>query len=61
SGLLLGPVIIGFVSHATTLRTALFLALALGLLIALAARFLPRLAVPAAVEETRERELSMAA
>ncbi|MER7212315.1 MFS transporter [Streptosporangium sp. NPDC020072] len=61
AGLLLGPVIIGFVSHVTTLRTALFLAVVLGLLIALAARFLPRPAVPAAVEETRERELSMAA
>ncbi|GGK71063.1 MFS transporter [Sphaerisporangium melleum] len=42
AGLLLGPVVIGFVSHATTLRLALGIAIVLGVLIAVAARFLPR-------------------
>ncbi|MEU4577168.1 MFS transporter [Nonomuraea sp. ATR24] len=42
AGLLLGPVVIGFLSDATSLRTALGLAVVLGLLIAGAARFLPR-------------------
>ena len=42
AGLLLGPVVIGFLSDATSLRTALGLAVVLGLLIAAAARFLPR-------------------
>ncbi|MFC4535545.1 MFS transporter [Sphaerisporangium dianthi] len=42
AGLLLGPVVIGFVSHATTLRLALGVAVVLGVLIAVAARFLPR-------------------
>ncbi|MDA0638855.1 MFS transporter [Nonomuraea sp. MCN248] len=42
AGLLLGPVAIGFLSDATSLRTALGLAVVLGLLIAVAARLLPR-------------------
>ncbi|MDF2708305.1 MAG: transporter [Nonomuraea muscovyensis] len=42
AGLLLGPVVIGFLSDATSLRAALGIAVVLGLLIALAARFLPR-------------------
>ncbi|GII61934.1 hypothetical protein Skr01_20190 [Sphaerisporangium krabiense] len=42
AGLLLGPVVIGFLSHAATLRTALGVAVVLGVLIAVAARFLPR-------------------
>ncbi|WP_344951219.1 MFS transporter, partial [Sphaerisporangium flaviroseum] len=42
AGLLLGPVVIGFVSHATTLRVALGVAVVLGVFIAVAAHFLPR-------------------
>ncbi|MGP3911279.1 MFS transporter [Nonomuraea sp. 10N515B] len=42
TGLLLGPVVIGFLSDATSLRTALGIGVILGLLIALAARLLPR-------------------
>ncbi|GAA3115516.1 MFS transporter [Streptosporangium carneum] len=61
AGLLLGPVIIGFLSDATTLRTALGIAVALGVLITLFARFLPRPGRVEAPEETPERELSMAA
>ncbi|MFC4007821.1 MFS transporter [Nonomuraea purpurea] len=42
AGLLLGPVAIGFVSDATSLRTALGVGVLLGVLIALASRLLPR-------------------
>ncbi|WUE11080.1 MFS transporter [Nonomuraea sp. NBC_00507] len=42
TGLLLGPVVIGFLSDTTSLRTALGIGVVLGLLIALAARLLPR-------------------
>ncbi|TDB96247.1 MFS transporter [Nonomuraea longispora] len=42
AGLLLGPVVIGFMSDATSLRTALGVAVVLGVLIALASRLLPR-------------------
>ncbi|MEU8359622.1 MFS transporter [Nonomuraea sp. NPDC048882] len=42
AGLLLGPVVIGFLSDATSLRTALGIGVVLGLLIALSARLLPR-------------------
>ncbi|MER7504152.1 MFS transporter [Nonomuraea pusilla] len=41
AGLLLGPVAIGFLSNATSLRTALGVAVVLGALIALASRLLP--------------------
>ncbi|GAA3678735.1 MFS transporter [Nonomuraea antimicrobica] len=41
TGLLLGPVVIGFLSDATSLRTALGIGVVLGVLIALAARLLP--------------------
>ncbi|NJP90223.1 MFS transporter [Nonomuraea sp. FMUSA5-5] len=41
-GLLLGPVVIGFLSDATSLRTALGIGVVLGVLIALAGRLLPR-------------------
>ncbi|QFY12446.1 MFS transporter [Nonomuraea phyllanthi] len=41
AGLLLGPVTIGFLSDATSLRTALGIGVALGVLIALASRLLP--------------------
>ncbi|SDH77591.1 Fucose permease [Sinosporangium album] len=42
AGLLLGPVVIGFLSDAATLRVALGVAVVLGVLIAVAARLLPR-------------------
>ncbi|MEQ4719047.1 MFS transporter [Nonomuraea sp. B19D2] len=42
AGLLLGPVVIGFLSDATSLRTALGIGVVLGALIALASRLLPR-------------------
>ncbi|MDX3105075.1 MFS transporter [Nonomuraea angiospora] len=42
AGLLLGPVVIGFISDATTLRTALGIGVVLGVLIAAASRLLPR-------------------
>ncbi|MFI7639587.1 MFS transporter [Nonomuraea sp. NPDC049400] len=42
TGLLLGPVVIGFLSDATSLRTALGIGVVLGALIALASRLLPR-------------------
>ncbi|MFF0307914.1 MFS transporter [Streptosporangium sp. NPDC004379] len=63
AGLLLGPVVIGFISDVATLRAALGIAVVLGLLIAVAARFLPRTGTqaPAAPAETPGRELSMAA
>ncbi|MEU0565769.1 MFS transporter [Nonomuraea sp. NPDC005983] len=57
AGLLMGPVVIGFLSDVTSLRTALGIAVVLGVLITVAARFLPR-EEPAAVTPlpTRERE-----
>ncbi|MEU7856874.1 MFS transporter [Nonomuraea sp. NPDC049141] len=42
AGLLLGPVVIGFLTDATSLRAALGIAVVLGVAIAVAARFLPR-------------------
>ncbi|GAA1006321.1 MFS transporter [Acrocarpospora pleiomorpha] len=42
AGLLLGPVLIGFLSGATSLRLAMVTAVVLGVLIAVVARFLPR-------------------
>jgi MFS family permease len=42
AGLLLGPVVIGFITDATSLRAALGIAVLLGAAIAVAARFLPR-------------------
>lgn len=42
AGLLLGPVAIGLISDFTSLRVALGIAVVLGVLIAIAARFLPR-------------------
>ncbi|MEU8320175.1 MFS transporter [Nonomuraea sp. NPDC048881] len=46
AGLLLGPVVIGFLSDATSLRGALGIAVLLGVLIAVASRFLPRREAP---------------
>ncbi|GGS74189.1 MFS transporter [Nonomuraea spiralis] len=46
AGLLLGPVVIGFLSDATSLRGALGIAVVLGVLIAVASRFLPRKETP---------------
>ncbi|MGP3956136.1 MFS transporter [Nonomuraea sp. 3N208] len=62
TGLLLGPVVIGFLSDATTLRTALGIGVVLGLLIALAARLLPS-REPAAISPlpVRDREPAEAA
>ncbi|MEU4723646.1 MFS transporter [Nonomuraea dietziae] len=55
AGLLLGPVAIGLISDFTSLRMALGIAVVLGVLIAIAARFLPRhetaTTTPAHVEE----------
>ncbi|TMS00691.1 MFS transporter [Nonomuraea basaltis] len=48
AGLLLGPVAIGFLSDATSLRTALGIGVVLGVLIALASRLLPH-GEPAAI------------
>jgi MFS family permease len=42
TGLLLGPVVIGLLADATTLRGALFVAVGLGLAIAVAGRLLPK-------------------
>ncbi|MBT2231109.1 MFS transporter [Nonomuraea sp. NEAU-A123] len=42
AGLLLGPVVIGFLTDVTSLRAALGIAVVLGVAIAVAARFLPR-------------------
>ncbi|MFJ2030201.1 MFS transporter [Streptosporangium sp. NPDC087985] len=61
AGLLLGPVIIGFLSDVATLGTALGIAVVLGVLIALAARFLPRRGAASTPAGTAEREFSMAA
>jgi MFS family permease len=55
AGLLLGPVVIGFLSDATSLRTALGLGVVLGLLIALASRLLPR-REPAAINSLPVRD-----
>ncbi|HUR07483.1 MAG TPA: MFS transporter [Nonomuraea sp.] len=62
AGLLLGPVVIGFLTDATSLRAALGIAVVLGVAIAVAARFLPRqehssvTVWPAAEEAGREPE-----
>ncbi|WP_037933557.1 MFS transporter [Streptosporangium roseum] len=61
AGLLLGPVIIGFLSDVATLGTALGIAVVLGVVIALVARFLPRGLRDSTPAETPEREFSMAA
>lgn len=61
AGLLLGPVVIGFLTDVTSLRTALGLAIVLGVLITVAARFLPRrdrttvITLPAETEAPLER------
>ncbi|GAT67612.1 MFS transporter [Planomonospora sphaerica] len=63
AGLLLGPVAIGFLSDLSSLRTALGGAVALGVLIAVAARFLPRTGVgtaSAAPARSPEPELTLA-
>ncbi|MEU3165241.1 MFS transporter [Streptosporangium sp. NPDC006930] len=61
AGLLLGPVIIGFLSDLVTLRVGLGIAVVLGVLIAVAAWFLPRSRAVTVALETPRRELSMAA
>jgi MFS family permease len=57
AGLLLGPVVIGFVSSLSSLRTAMVTAVVLGLFVAAAARFLPGsrlLAVPSTATPEEE-------
>ncbi|MEV4012250.1 MFS transporter [Nonomuraea angiospora] len=64
AGLLLGPVVIGFISDATTLRTALGIGVVLGVLIAAASRFLPRrepAAITPAVTLTERETVEVAA
>ncbi|MER5645642.1 MFS transporter [Streptosporangium sp. NPDC002524] len=61
AGLLLGPVIIGFLSDLVTLRVGLGIAVVLGVLIAVAAWFLPRSRAVTVPLEPAGRELSMAA
>ncbi|WP_431924758.1 MFS transporter [Nonomuraea jabiensis] len=64
AGLLLGPVVIGFISDATTLRTALGIGVVLGVLIAAASRFLPRsepAAITSAVPLTERETVEVAA
>lgn len=61
AGLLLGPVIIGFLSDLVTLRVGLGIAVVLGVLIAVVAWFLPRSRAITVPLETGRRELSMAA
>ncbi|MBG0832261.1 MFS transporter [Planomonospora sp. ID67723] len=62
AGLLLGPVIIGFLSDLASLRTALGVAVVLGVLIAVAGRFLPRPGTTSAAPAgPRGNKLSMAA
>ncbi|GAA4234013.1 MFS family permease [Streptosporangium album] len=61
AGLLLGPVIIGFLSDMATLGTALGITVVLGVLIALVARFLPRRGTASVPAETPGREFTMAA
>ncbi|MEV5896915.1 MFS transporter [Nonomuraea fuscirosea] len=60
AGLLLGPVVIGFLSDATSLRTALGIGVVLGVLIALSARLLPR-HEPATISPLPVREAVKAA
>ncbi|GAA2848855.1 MFS transporter [Streptosporangium fragile] len=61
AGLLLGPVIIGFLSDLATLRAGLAIAVVLSLLIAVIARFVPRPRTLAAPADAPRPELSMAA
>ncbi|GLX02442.1 MFS transporter [Microtetraspora sp. NBRC 16547] len=62
AGLLLGPVVIGFLSGATSLRVAMVTAVVLGILIAVATRFLARArTAPAEVRVETEERLPVAA
>ncbi len=61
AGLLLGPVIIGFLSDLVTLRVGLGIAVVLGVLIGVVAWFLPRSRAVTVPPETARHELSMAA
>ncbi|MFC0862582.1 MFS transporter [Sphaerimonospora cavernae] len=55
AGLLLGPVVIGFLSSATSLRAAMGVAVAVGVLVAVAGRFLPSVRKAAAGSAPPER------
>ncbi|MEW9532657.1 MFS transporter [Microbispora sp. NPDC049125] len=62
AGLLLGPVVIGFLSAAASLRAAMGTAVVLGVLIAVAARFLPSSrTAPAERPAPAEEQLQLAA
>ncbi|MCG5214399.1 MFS transporter [Streptosporangium sp. KLBMP 9127] len=61
AGLLLGPVVIGYLSEHASLRTAMFTAVVLGVLITLATRFLPRTRTAAATPSHPEEKELMAA
>ncbi|MFI7146270.1 MFS transporter [Nonomuraea sp. NPDC050022] len=61
AGLLLGPVVIGFLTDATSLRVALGIAVLLGVAIAVAARFLPREEPTAVTAGPAVREPELAA
>ncbi|WP_067125567.1 MFS transporter [Microtetraspora malaysiensis] len=62
AGLLLGPVVIGFLSGATSLRVAMVTAVVLGILIAVATRFLSRArTAPAELRVETEERLPVAA
>ncbi|MEU4830394.1 MFS transporter [Streptosporangium sp. NPDC023615] len=61
AGLLLGPVVVGFLADVATLRAGLGVAVLLGVLIAALAWFLPRSRTSAVPVERAPRELSMAA
>lgn len=54
AGLLLGPVVIGMLTHTTSLRTALTLTIGLGLLMTVTALLLPRVSLPVLGEARRE-------
>ena len=55
AGLLLGPVLIGYLANLSSLRMALGIAVVLGLLIALASRLLPGRDQTSVPVENRER------
>ncbi|GAA1266890.1 MFS transporter [Sphaerisporangium rubeum] len=54
AGLLLGPVVIGMLTHATSLRAALTLTIGLGFLMTVTALLLPRVSLPVLGEARRE-------
>ncbi|MBB2913914.1 fucose permease [Streptosporangium becharense] len=61
AGLLLGPVVIGFLADLATLRAGLAIAVVLSVAVAVIARFLPRARTVTTPARAAEPELSMAA